>query len=83
VASAEPFVYFVQVGAFRTQEDADAQRAKLSMSGFETRITEREQAGRTVYRVRAGPFERREDAERVKSRLSDNGIDNQLVSVQR
>ena len=40
-------------------EDAEQQRAKLAMLGVEARLTEREQAGRTVYRVRVGPFERR------------------------
>ena len=45
---ADPFMYFVQAGAFRTTEDAEAQRAKLSLMGVEARVTEREQAGRTV-----------------------------------
>ena len=36
-------------------EDAEAQRAKLSLTGVETKITEREQSGRMVYRVRTGP----------------------------
>lgn len=44
---ADPFMYFVQAGAFRTTEDAEAQRAKLSLMGVEARVTEREQAGRT------------------------------------
>ena len=32
-AGVDPFEYFVQAGAFRTQQDADAQRAKLAMLG--------------------------------------------------
>ena len=47
--------YWVQVGAYRTAEDAESQRAKLSLTGIETKISEREQSGRTVYRVRVGP----------------------------
>ena len=31
-AASEPFMYFVQVGAFRTVEDAESQRAKLTRS---------------------------------------------------
>jgi len=82
-ADAEPFVYFVQVGAFRTQEDAEAQRAKLSLSGIETKISEREQSGRTVYRVRVGPFDKKEDGERSKDKLDKAGLETALVRVQR
>ncbi|MGJ7545612.1 SPOR domain-containing protein [Variovorax sp. LT1R16] len=79
----DPFVYFVQAGAFRTTEDAEAQRAKMSLMGVEARITEREQAGRTVFRVRAGPFNKKDDADRLKSRLDGGGFESNLVRVQR
>lgn len=82
-AGADPFTYFVQVGAFRTPEDAEAQRAKLSLVGVEARVSEREQSGRNVYRVRVGPFEKREDADRTKDRLEGLGMDVALVRVQR
>lgn len=80
---ADPFSYFVQVGAYRTAEDAEAQRVKLSLTGVETKITEREQAGRTVFRVRAGPFDKKEDADRMKERLDATGLETALVRVQR
>ncbi|WP_189690554.1 SPOR domain-containing protein, partial [Pseudorhodoferax aquiterrae] len=82
-AAADPFDYFVQAGAFRTADDAEAQRARLAMMGLEARVTEREQAGRTVYRVRLGPYRSREDAERTKARLDSTGADSALVRVQR
>lgn len=79
----DPFVYFVQAGAFRGSEEAEAQRAKLSLMGVEARVTEREQAGRTVYRVRAGPFNKKDDADRLKERLDGGGLEAALVRVQR
>lgn len=82
-SAAEPFMYFVQAGAFRTAEDAETQRARLSLQGIDTKVTEREQAGRTVYRVRSGPFNKEEDADRVKDKLSATGVDAALVRVQR
>ncbi len=82
-AGAEPFTYFVQVGAYRSMEDAEAQRVKLSLTGVETKITEREQSGRTVFRVRAGPFEKKDDADRLKERLDGTGLETALVRVQR
>ncbi len=81
--AAEPFFFFVQLGAFRTAEDAEAHRAKLSLSGIETKITEREQSGRVVFRVRTGPFNTKEDAEHNKEKLEKAGLETSLVRVQR
>ena len=81
--TVEPFIYFVQIGAFRTAEDAEAQRAKLSLGGIEAKVTEREQSGRAVFRVRVGPFDRREDADRSKEKLDAAGMETALVRVQR
>ena len=80
---ADPFLYFVQAGAFRTQEDAEGQRAKLSLMGVEARVTEREQSGRQVYRVRVGPFDKKDDADRNKEKLEAGGVETALVRVQR
>lgn len=82
-AGPDPFLYFIQVGAFRTAEDAEAHRAKLSLMGIEARVTEREQSGRQVFRVRVGPFERRDDADRNKEKLEAGGLETALVRVQR
>lgn len=82
-SAAESFNYFVQAGAFRSPSDAEAQRAKLAMLGWESRVSEREQNGRTVFRVRVGPFGKRDDAEQLKSRLEGAGVDSALVRVQR
>lgn len=75
--------YFVQVGAFRSVDDAQGQRAKLSLTGVEALVTEREQNGRPIYRVRVGPYEKIEDAERAKEKLDKSGVDTVLVKVQR
>ena len=82
-SGSDGFDYFVQAGAFRTQADADAQRAKLAMLGWEARVSEREQNGRTVFRVRVGPFGKRDDAEQLKGKLDGAGVDSALVRVQR
>ena len=79
---ADPFIYFVQAGAYRTTEEAEAQRAKTGMLGLETKISERDQGGRTVYRVRVGPMDKAE-AERVRAKLEAAHIDSAMVRVQR
>ena len=82
-AANDPFTYFVQAGAFKSAADADAQKAKLSMMGIESKVSERDQAGRSIYRVRSGPFDDKEQAEKIKARLDASGIDAALVRVQR
>lgn len=81
--ASDPFLYFVQAGAYARPEDAEQQRARLGMQGVEAKLSEREQAGRTVYRVRVGPFDRREDAEALKDKLAGSGVDAALVRVQK
>jgi cell division protein FtsN len=80
---ADPFLYFVQAGAFKSAEDAEAQRAKLAMLGIEALLSEREQAGRTVYRVRIGPFNQKALADLAREQLEANGTEAALVRVQR
>ncbi len=82
-ATNDPFTYFVQAGAFKSANDADAQKAKLSMLGIEAKVSEREQAGRAIFRVRSGPFDDKEQAEKIKARIDANGMDAALVRVQR
>lgn len=79
----DPFTYFVQVGAYRTANDAESQRARLSLGGIEARVSERDQSGRPVYRVRVGPFDKRGDADLTKEKLEGLGIEAALVRVQR
>lgn len=83
-ASADaPYAYFIQAGAFRAREEADAQRAQLALLGWEARVSEGQQSGRTVYRVRIGPFARRDDADQLKGKLDGAGINSILVRVAR
>ena len=52
--AAELFSYFIQAGAFRSADEAEQQRAKLSLMGLQAKVSEKEQAGRSVFRVRMG-----------------------------
>jgi cell division protein FtsN len=79
----DPFIYFIQVGAFRAPEDAESLRAKMSLSGIEAKVTEREQSGRLIHRVRTGPFDRKEVAESAREKLDAAGYETALVRVQR
>lgn len=82
-APADPFIYFVQAGAYVKTEDAEQQRARLAMLGFSAKVLEREQSGRTVMRVRMGPLDNREEAEELQRKVEAAGIEANLVRVQR
>jgi len=82
-ASVDPFIYFVQVGAYSKSEDAEQQRARLALAGLRATVTEREQNGRTVHRVRLGPFDRRDEAEAQTDRAKAIDPDASLVRVDR
>ena len=74
--------YFVQVAAFSNEAEAQTMRGKLALAGFEGRIVEREQSGRTVYRVRTGPFTQA-GGDKAKASLEAAGFDTVLVRSQK
>ncbi|HMO45529.1 MAG TPA: SPOR domain-containing protein [Rubrivivax sp.] len=80
---AAGLMFFAQAGAFTRADDAAAQRAKLALLGLDAKISEREQAGRTVYRVRVGPFDARAQADAAIDRLQAAGVESTLVRVER
>lgn len=79
----EPFMYFVQAGAYSGADDAEQQRAKLALQGFGAKVSEREQGGRTIHRVRLGPFDTQAEATAQQERLKALGIDAALVRIER
>lgn len=81
--SAPAFIYYVQAGAYREQNQAEAQRARLSLMGVQTRVVPGESSGQKVFRVRAGPFDQLAQADQVSSRLSSNQVEGAIVRVRR
>jgi cell division protein FtsN len=71
--------YLLQVGAYKTRQDAEQQRARLALQGFESKVTERGGGGITYYRVRIGPFGQFADMNNVRQRLSDAGVDTVVI----
>ena len=80
---AAGLTFYAQAGAYTRADDAEAQRAKLALMGLDAKVTEREQAGRTVYRVRVGPFEARAQADAAIDKLQAAGVESTLVRVER
>jgi len=79
--ATEGFTYYLQAGAFRERQDAEATKARLALMGVAASIAERKSELGTLYRVRVGPFDDVEGMNRTRVRLSDNGVDAAVVRV--
>ena len=81
-AGAAKDVYFIQAGAFQNPADADNQKARLAILGFESNVepTNLPDKG-TFYRVRLGPYTKVDELNRVRQALAQNGIDANLVKL--
>ena len=75
-------VFFIQAGSFQNPADADNQKAKIAVVGFESSVepTSLPDKG-TWYRVRLGPYTTLDELNRVRRVLAQNGIDASLVKV--
>jgi cell division protein FtsN len=75
-------VYFIQAGAFQNPADADNQKARLAILGFESNVepTTLPDKG-TWYRVRLGPYTKVDELNKVRQALAQNGIDANLVKL--
>ncbi|WP_175690664.1 SPOR domain-containing protein [Burkholderia anthina] len=71
--------YFLQVGAYKTEGDAEQQRARLGFQGFESKVSKRDVSGVTYFRVRVGPFSKFEEMNSARQRLSDAGVDTAVI----
>ena len=75
-------VYFIQAGSFQNPADADNQKARLAILGFESSVEPANLPDKgTWYRVRLGPYTRIEDINKVRQALAQNGIDANLVKI--
>ena len=71
----------LQVGAFKSADDADAIRARLALLGLDAKVTTVQVDGNTLYRVRLGPYGQLDDLNGIERTLSENGMEPQLVHV--
>jgi len=82
VAEVSRGVFFIQAGSFQNPADADNQKAKIAILGFESSVEPSTLPDKgTWYRVRMGPYTSIDELNRVRRVLSQNGIDASLVRV--
>ena len=79
---AVQYTYFLQVGAFQTEEEADNMKAKLALQGFEALVQTATIPDKGVWhRVRVGPLSNLDQITKTKNDLASNGFKADLIKV--
>lgn len=74
--------YFLQVGAFQTEQEADNTKAKLALIGLEAVVqTANIPEKGVLHRVRVGPLANLEEINKARSELARNGFDAALIKI--
>lgn len=74
--------YFLQVGAFKTEQEADNVKAKLALLGLEAIIQTATTPDRGIlHRVRVGPFADPSQITKTRGDLVENGFKPDLIKV--
>jgi cell division protein FtsN len=75
-------VYFIQAGSFQNPADADNQKARLAILGFESSVEPANLPDKgTWYRVRMGPYAKLDEINKVRQALAQSGIEANLIKV--
>jgi cell division protein FtsN len=74
--------YFLQVGAFQNEADADNMKAKLALQGFEAVVQTATIPEKGVWhRVRVGPLNDIVQINKIRGELTTNGFNTDLIKV--
>jgi len=74
--------YFLQVGAFQTEQEADNMKAKLALQGMEAFVQTAEIPGKGIlHRVRIGPFSDLNEISKSRAVLEQNGFAADMIKV--
>ena len=75
-------VYFIQAGSFQNPADADNQKARLAILGYESSVEPANLPDKgTWYRVRLGPYNKLDEINRIRQALAQANIDASLVKI--
>ncbi|NYT24567.1 SPOR domain-containing protein [Alcaligenaceae bacterium] len=78
-AARQQGTYYLQAGAFRGTNDAEAMRARVIMLGMSAQIQAANVNGTTLHRVRVGPFNGLDEMNKARSRLGNEKIETSVV----
>jgi cell division protein FtsN len=78
-ASNDPDSYLLQVGSFKSAQDADQMKAQLALNGIVAEVQSVTVNDATWHRVRVGPVQGARAADELRRRLQNNGIDSLVM----
>ncbi|SEM85029.1 SPOR domain-containing protein [Nitrosomonas marina] len=82
-AQAITETYYLQVGSFRSNADADNLKARLAMLGVFASVQSADLSEKGIwYRVRVGPFTQKSRVDQMHHTLRENGIEAQFIKTQ-
>lgn len=81
IAATTQTTYYLQAGAFRSNNDAESVKAQILMLGLPVQVQQAEVGGSTLHRVRVGPFKGIDEMNRSRMRLSEAKIESSVVKV--
>ncbi len=73
------FCFSVQLGAFKSRENAVRLKSELERRGYSAEVSETIAQGNRLYRVRVGRFSARQEAEQQAERLRNEGFPGKVV----
>jgi cell division protein FtsN len=77
--AASQTTYFLQAGAFRSENDAEAVKARILLMGLPAQVQKAQVNGATINRVRVGPFKGIDEMNRSRVRLGQEKIDSSVI----
>jgi cell division protein FtsN len=81
-AEASTENYFLQVGAFQSEQDADNMKAKLALLGLEAVVQTANVPDKGIWhRVRVGPYTELEQITKARAELAMNGFSSDLIKI--
>jgi cell division protein FtsN len=72
-------VYYLQAGAFRSESDAEAVKARILLIGLSAQVQKAQVNGTTINRVRVGPFKGIDEMNRSRARLGEEKIASSVI----
>jgi len=78
-AQSQQGTYFLQAGAFRNPDEAEAMRARVIMLGMSAEVQQATVNGSAWHRVRVGPFSGLDEMNKARARLGGEKIETSVV----
>jgi len=79
IAATTQTTYYLQAGAFRSQNDAESIKAQILLMGMPVQVQQAQLNGSTIHRVRVGPFKGIDEMNRSRVRLGEAKIESSVV----